>query len=281
MTIPIIPFLAKLHGYLLSILVLIFAITTAITLIASPFTTETPIKTYFQQTLQLTPNGSIQFEQTTIHGLEAFLPNKIIPQFQSTRNEGIFCSESIRDMRFMMCSWPNPDLLPSPGGRTNDTWITTNITRINDTSVHFSISPQNSRACRILFDTPSVSSFAVLGSNEVYLTKKGFEPLVEIRLWSRTWDRTFEVDVIHEKVSNVPFSGRVLCEWVEYESATAGLPTIEGGDDEVQSSTAPKPRPRFTAKIPAFEEVLRSLPRWAVVVKASDGLVEAWSTFSL
>lgn len=95
----------------------------------------------------------------------------------------------------------------------------------------------------------------------------------ELTLWSRTWGRTFVVDVHwvkeseseldnSEVESNSTVMGRVACEWVEYESATVG-----GGGSG--------------GKIPAFEEVLSFLPKWAVVSKMTDGLVEAWGTFSL
>lgn len=286
MTIPVIPYLAKLHPYFIAALVIALILAMSETLLAISFTSDAPMKTYFQQTLQLAQDGSIQIEQTTLHGLEAYLPKRIIPHIPSAASGPIFCTDSTRNLLFMQCSWPNlPEMMPSPGGGFNTTWITTNITRANATSVHFSITPTNSRACRILFDTPSVISFAVKGSRSSYTTEKQDEALVELRLWSRTWERTFEVDITHEEGSNIPFSGRVLCEWVEYESSMAGLPTAHA---HLSSSGIAKREtskslngPRFTAKIPAFEEVLRSLPRWATVVKASDGLVQAWITFTI
>jgi hypothetical protein len=108
----------------------------------------------------------------------------------------------------------------------------------------------------------------------------------ELRLWSRTWGRTFMVDVEWgeetQKTLTVSstdggeglgeaepepepkgLSGRVACEWAEYESGRVGDESGEGGS------------------IPAFEEVLAFLPLWAVVTKADDGLVEAWQEFKV
>lgn len=91
--------------------------------------------------------------------------------------------------------------------------------------------------------------------------------LLEVRLWSRTWGRKFVVDVEWEGDSGggegMGLTGRVACEWAEYESGRVGDESGEGG------------------KIPALEEVLGFLPMWAVVTKADDGLVEVWQEFGV
>lgn len=85
------------------------------------------------------------------------------------------------------------------------------------------------------------------------------EGIKELRIWSRTWDKNITVDVELAQTSET--SGRIACEWNEYESGTVGIPT--GG------------------KIPAFEEVLTFLPKWAAVTKLTDGLVEVSSKFTI
>lgn len=81
----------------------------------------------------------------------------------------------------------------------------------------------------------------------------------ELRLWSRTWERNFTVDVelLEEQHQTL---GRVACEWNEYESGTVGIES--------------------SGKIPALEEVLTFLPKWAVVTKLADGLVEVSEEFT-
>ena len=69
----------------------------------------------------------------------------------------------------------------------------------------------------------------------------------EARLWSRTWDRTFVVEVGWDATpadaqgenGDEVLSGRAACEYVEYASAPGGP---DGG------------------RIPAFEEVKQFLP---------------------
>jgi hypothetical protein len=144
----------------------------------------------------------------------------------------------------------------------------------------------NTRACRIYFDSARVTKFHVHGASDVdlqpgYPMPPGGVP--ELRLWSRTWGRTFAVDVEWEEEKKTPplssddggegpgegdpepkgLSGRVACEWAEYESGRVGDESEEGGS------------------IPALEEVLGFLPLWAVVSKADDGLVEAWQEFKM
>ncbi|KAF5343636.1 hypothetical protein D9757_014678 [Collybiopsis confluens] len=133
-----------------------------------------------------------------------------------------------------------------------------------------------------------------------------------LRLWSREWDRTFVLDVQWtdsdsnsealgsslSSFSSPPppqgvlsnsdgdektekgketHSGRVACEWAEYESGMVGmglsgspLPLPSSGSSSVLSSGA---------QMPAFEEILAFLPKWATVSKAADGLVEVEERF--
>ena len=90
----------------------------------------------------------------------------------------------------------------------------------------------------------------------------GFSSIV---MSSRTWDKEFLVEVgwdADARVDGEELKGRVACEWAEYESAMIGGVNSGG-------------------KIPALEELLAFMPRWVVVSKTSDGLVEAWSDFVL
>ena len=61
-----------------------------------------------------------------------------------------------------------------------------------------------------------------------------------------------------------PLSGKLACEYSEYLSGITGAGRVER-----------------QGRIPAFEETLRFLTKWAVVTKAADGLVEVLRSFSL
>ncbi|KAJ3806886.1 hypothetical protein F5876DRAFT_49184 [Lentinula aff. lateritia] len=174
----------------------------------------------------------------------------------------------------------------------------------------FSIIGNNSRACRIYFDQP-VEKFRVrtvdverdvevndeVDDEASWGVQRGFESdhYNMLRLWTRAWGKKFVVDVQwSNKFSfagqhatetsstqklffeeTTTHAGRIACEWAEYESGMVGMGL----------STSPVPsssgKRLSSAKIPAFEEVLTYLPKWAVVSKLTDGLVEVEERFVL
>ena len=68
-------------------------------------------------------------------------------------------------------------------------------------------------------------------------------------------------------VNPAPLSRKLACEYSECLSGIAGVGKVGRLDEE--------------GRIPAFEEMLRFLPKWVIVVKAADGLVEVSKCFSL
>jgi len=113
---------------------------------------------------------------------------------------------------------------------------------------------RNTRACKLVFDTP-VSDFRVDGSAPV---DKRFAPVPEggaqeIRLWSRTWDRTWTVDVRWE-ADAANMTGKVACEWSDANEVGA---------------------------IPAFDEARHYAPEWVAITKLADGLVEGFKKFAI
>lgn len=156
-----------------------------------------------------------------------------------------------------------------------DRWLHMNTTRLGPTSARISLKGTNTRACRVYFNNTLITKYRIHGSSGSLQSGYEMPPsgVHELTLWSRTWGRTFIVDVHWAKKSkseltnnpiesNRVVEGQVACEWVEYESATVGGSGSRG-------------------KIPALEEVLSFLPKWAVVSKMTDGLVEARGVFTL
>ncbi|KAJ3748428.1 hypothetical protein DFH05DRAFT_560843 [Lentinula detonsa] len=180
-----------------------------------------------------------------------------------------------------------------------------------NSGARFFITGNNNRACRLYFDH-AVEKFHVRTINSTqsdvqvdddeasWGVQRGFESnhYDMLRLWTRTWGMSFVVDVQWSNKSESSFSemdptgaahqnvfsaytettahtGRVACEWAEYESGMVGMGL----------STSPVPSPseeRISGgKIPAFEEVLNYLPKWATVSKLTDGLVEVEEKFVL
>ncbi|KAJ6618853.1 hypothetical protein B0H10DRAFT_1794655 [Mycena sp. CBHHK59/15] len=270
MVLPVVPFTFKMHSGITSLFLIIFLASTAYNLLAFPFSQEEPLKVFFQQTVALgnitSPNQEITHATTSLAGLEGYVDGLILPKLPSAIGQNIVCEGTSLRLGLRSCSWQSL-LLPSPGaveGATApraDHWLKASATRLSENSARFVVRSVNTRACRLYFDNQRIKHYTVHGAEPGLLhgfsgPKEGFTAL---RLWSRTWDRKFVVDVEWE--GEPALEGRVACEWAEYESGSAGVDT--------------------TGKIPALEEVLAFLPRWAVVTKMNDGLVEAWASFAV
>ncbi|KAJ7481173.1 putative zinc metalloprotease [Mycena galericulata] len=238
---PVVPFTFKVHSSVASVFIVVFLLSIVSNLVTFPFSQEEPVKVYFRQTVDLgnlsSPHNEITYATTSLNlGLET-------------------------------CRW-NSTLLPSPGayaGAANtagaDAWLKASVTRLANNSARFIVTATNTRGCALYFDNQPVKRHWVHGSEPGMLPQFSGSPegIGELRLWSRTWDRTFTVDTEWEGDSVL--EGRIACEWAEYESGTVGLDS--------------------TAKIPALEEVVTFLPRWVAVSPGGAGLVAAWVSFAI
>ncbi|KAF8655629.1 hypothetical protein AX16_002983 [Volvariella volvacea WC 439] len=352
---PLAPFASRIHKGVVVLVALVLVITTCYLYTIFPFSTDVPLKIYFQQKVELDLNldlrvsslphlnidntttlspdawsmvdsgvrsGSVSTigtrAMTYITGAKYYVKKKIVPKIPSAReaeeiNEdyGIMCSWGAAKVGLYTCGWES-QLLPQPGdgvkritsdadtqniatsteavlqdiyslnldvpsssstGPNPETvYLTTQISRRGRNTARFRLTGTNTRSCRIYFDNRPILTYYVHGG------QMGMQPgyqvppqgLSEIRLWSRTWEREFVVDVhwgaYHDGEGmwdddEEGVRGRVACEWNEYESGSVGHWT--GG------------------KIPALEEIFEWLPKWAVVTKATDGLVEVWAPFVL
>jgi hypothetical protein len=290
MVLPVAPFTFKVHSGVATLFIVLFVLSTAANLVAFPFTQLEPLKVSFQQTVALGnlssysfpyPQTQISHATTTLVGLNGYVRNLLLPKLPSAIGQDVVCSELRKGIE--SCSW-NSTLLPSPSGmdlnyppQVNN-WLLASVSRLGPNSARFFVQGMNTRGCRIYFDNKPIKHFEVYGSEPGMLPQFSGPPegFVSLRLWSRTWTRNggFSVDVEWEGDSAL--EGRIACEWAEYESGTAGM-------DRTRRGKWPFPFPETipTGKIPALEEILAFLPRYAAVSKLNDGLVEAWGSFSI
>ncbi|GBE82458.1 Vacuolar membrane protease [Sparassis crispa] len=289
--VPIIPFAHRLHSWLTITVAVIFALSLTISWTAFPFTQERPFKVYFQQSIELEPPstalarvyassaiGPFPRAVTVLTGLPGFVNERVIPELPSSWGKDLSCSEDpVVRPNLLTCRWEGA-LLANPGGPSSSSssspatedWLDLAVTRVNASAARVSLGGRNTRACRLYFDRP-IAHFAVRGAADGGALLPGYamppEGVRELRLWSRTWDRVFEVELWWEEAEDgygeAPFEGRAACEWAEYASGAAGGVAGAGG------------------RIPALEEVKMFLPVWALPTKTADGLVEAWTKFSV
>lgn len=243
---------------------------------------------------------------TTLLTASPVFLHSVLPYLPSSRGKDLNCTQDLIRPGLLTCEWESGrKLQPSPGGKDpwgwwredanstggadvstvgSDAYIKADITRTSWASARITVLGRNTRNCRIYFDSPADSGVKVVR----YIVEggsTGMQPgypvdldkgLKELRLWSRTWDRTFVVDIDWEPTrigdtteDDGTLSGKIACEWAEYESGMVDNGSIWPWDGREQP------------KIPALEEVLAFLPEWATVTKAADGLVEAWVPFSV
>ena len=246
--VPFIPFIHKIHRFVPSAVLVVLIITVLYNVFAFPFSENSPLKVFFQQTIDLDSGNN------TVHltGVNPWISRRIVPELPSSWGTENVCGhrDSLR-ANLPECRWPS--LEPHVGTGKPSSWLSVNATQTAPGMGLISLSGLETRNCRLYFDAP-VSAASVRGSSgEIQdLYPVSSSGITELRLWSRSWDRTFEVSVAWESGGGAEaLTGRAACEWAE-----AGA-------------------------IPALEEVVSFLPKWTRVTKRTDGLLEGYKTFKM
>lgn len=226
-------------------------------LVAFPFSREARMKYYFIQKMDLdsTSNNTV-----ALVGLDDFL-QEITEEMPSAAGQALDCGHPSVTNRdgLVECRWQGllPNVVPRkynglPSNSTRKDWLDFNVTRDGSTAA-FSLQGLNTKICRIYFDT-AVSDVVVedgaVDDRQPTVPEGGSS---QVRLLSRSWDKTFKVNVTWEDAAKGQ-TGRVACFW----------------SDANQPGT-----------IPAFDELRRYEPVWAAVTKSDDGLFEGWKAFSI
>jgi hypothetical protein len=255
---PVTPFIHRLNVLLPTILFLVFAGTLTYNLLAFPFSDNARLKVYFLQSVNLDTG----INTVSLSGLPSYT-DRIIASIPSSVGQNVNCSAPEYKARSGLhkCTWsgPPPNVLLDPPSKkhspkTYAKWMKLTTTRLNTTksSAKFTLSGANTRACRLVFDSP-ISTLSVQGyTTDSRFPSVGRKGCTSIRLWSREWGGSWNVTVEWEGSGGL--SGRAVCLWSDANDPAA---------------------------IPAYTEVLRFMPRWSQVTKLSDGLVEGWKEFKI
>jgi hypothetical protein len=254
---PLLPFIHRYTHHIPVFLLWVFVGTLIYNLVAFPFSPANRLKLFFIQEVDLDTginHASLSGAYPFVHDVATSLP--------SAAGQNITCDPGLRGPK---CSWhATPPQVAE--GKVKD-WLSFNVSKPKSdhetetkAKAHFNISGQNTRACKLVFDTP-VSDFKVEGAATdprfPHVSPQGTK---EIRLWSREWGHTWSVEVEWsadghgEDGEGLRLSGRVICLWSD--GNTPGV-------------------------IPALDEVRRYAPVWVGVSKLSDGLVEGSRGFKV
>ncbi|SMR44369.1 unnamed protein product [Zymoseptoria tritici ST99CH_3D1] len=257
---PLSPFLHRFSYHIPTFLFMVFVGCLIYNLIAFPFSRENRLKYYFVQQMDL--NSGVN--NVTVIGIDEYIQD-IVREMPSAAGQKLHCGGHHTPSRpgLTGCSWhglpPNVAPLHYPGMPSNATlrhsykhWVDFNSTHDGNTA-SLSLRGLNTKICKLVFDNP-VSHVVIENTHpSSHGTAASFES-AEVHLFSRTWDQTFRVNVTWADGKAKKQTGRAVCQWAEVN----------------QPGT-----------IPAFDELKRFEPFWAVATKNGDGLLEGWKEFEI
>jgi hypothetical protein len=254
------PFVHRFTYHIPTFLLLVCVATVIYNLVAFPFSRDHRLKVYFAQQV----NCETGINTVSLTGLDGYI-QRIVRDLPSAQGKPLNCTtpEVATRKELKTCEWQGlpakvvpqaTQAAPFSNKTYIDSWLDYSIHKgssSNRTTIR--VVGQNTRACRIVFDTP-ITELAVAGA----VSDPRFKPVGtagsrEVRLWHREFGQAWNVDVTWNADEQSRLSGKVVCLWSD---ANAG-------------------------DIPAFDEVQHYLPVWAIPSKISDGLVEGFKHFEV
>ena len=255
--VPIGPFIHRFTYHIPMFLLLVCSGTLIYSLAAFPFSINHRLKVYFIQRVDCQTGANT----VSLTGLDGYV-QRIIGDLPSAQGQNLNCTtpEVASRKELMSCAWEGipAKVVPQLSSFSNKTlaksWLDYSIHKSNSTNkATIRVLGHNTRACRILFDTP-IFDLAVVGAvSDARFRVVGETGSREVRLWHREWSQPWNIGVTWDATEQPKLSGRIVCLWSD---ANAG-------------------------EIPAFDEVQHYLPLWAISTKFGDGLVEGYKHFEI
>jgi hypothetical protein len=251
------PFAHRITYHIPTFLFLVCVGTVIYNLVAFPFSREHRLKVYFVQQVNLETGANM----VSLTGVDGYV-QQIIGQLPSAQGKYVNCStpDVATRKELKKCEWEGlpakvvaDTSLFSNKSRT-DSWLGYTVTKSNKTGeATIRVVGQNTRACRVLFDTSIRDLTVAGGGSDPRFKRTGEHGSREVRLWHREWSQPWNLSVSWDAKEKSKLSGRVVCLWSDAN----------------------------TGDIPAFDEVQHYLPTWAIPSKISDGLVEGYKHFEI
>lgn len=247
---PVVPIIHRFTWHVPMFLLLVLVATLLYNLIAFPFSANNRLKIFFLQEVDLDHgNNTVSLVSAAPYGRMAA---ESLPSAYGQQVECVLADPPQMHSKREKCSWAG--IHPHVASNKTTNLVRFSTARIDSHAANFQISGTNTRACKILFDSPIVA-FEVEGAAHA---EKRMPPVPkagsrEVRLWSRTWDRTWSVNVTwDDEESAKGQTGKVACMWSDVN---------------------------HDGTIPAYDEALHSAPEWVAMTKLADGLVEGYKRF--
>ncbi|KAF1827756.1 peptidase M28 [Dissoconium aciculare CBS 342.82] len=255
---PLTPFLHRFSFHIPLALLLVFAGCLTFSLVSFPFSREARMKFYFIQQVNLDEGSN----NVTIRGLNGYIQD-VIAELPSSSDQALSCHawDPKTSSNINICNFEGilPQLVPhnystiTTSKSELKSWLKYNISH-KDNHATITLQGLNTKICQLVFNN-AVSEVRIEGSG----SDPRMRPVADggssqVHLFSRTWDKTFKVDVAWPDAPAKGQRGRVVCSWSD--GNTPGV-------------------------IPAFDEIRKFQPVWSIVTKASHGLVEGYKEFEI
>ncbi|KAL4965152.1 M28 family metallopeptidase [Aspergillus stella-maris] len=241
---PVLPYIHRYTYHIPLFLLAVFIGTLIYNLVAFPFSDSNRLKLYFIQQVDLDTGSNT----ASLTGVEPFV-HDVAAGLPSAAGQNVTC-DTWGDR--VKCSWPGIPPHVVDGDKALSEWLSYEITKSTEkpNKAQITVSGQNTRACKLLFDTPVKTIHVADSAYDSRFPSSSPKGVKEIRLWSRTWENSWTVDLEWFSFGSEEFeslTGQVVCLWSDYNQPGA---------------------------IPALDEVRQYGPAWVAVSKVADGLVE-------
>ncbi|QIW95793.1 hypothetical protein AMS68_001311 [Peltaster fructicola] len=249
--VPTLPFLHKLRPVIPFLLLIVLTASIVWSTLAFPFDREARLKYYFLQEVDLKTGVN----KVSLSAISPFLES-IAAEMPSAAGQELVCRPPGEGLRngLSTCTWHglHPKVIVGAHEQELSSWLHWNVELLNETSARFIVQGNQTKNCRITFDTP-VHGISILdGAQDPRHAVVAELGSTQLRLFGRDWDKRFEVTVSWDDThSSANRTGRVGCMWAEY------------------------------AHVPAVKELQTFAPTWSALTKNDDGLVEGWYDWSI
>jgi hypothetical protein len=257
---PVGPFIHRFTYHIPTFLFLVCVATVIYNLVAFPFSRDHRLKVYFVQRV----NCETGVNTVSLTGLDGYI-QRIVAELPSAQGEQLNCTtpEVATRKELKTCEWQGlpakvvskaAQAAPFSNRTTTSSWIEHSIHKGNSSNkATIRVVGQNTRACRIVFDSPITELAVADGVSDPRFKPVGAAGSQEVRLWHREFGQPWNVGVTWNAKEQSKLSGKIVCLWSDAN----------------------------TGDIPAFDEVQHYLPVWAIQSKISDGLVEGFKHFEV
>jgi hypothetical protein len=270
---PLTPFIHRITHHIPLFMLLVFIGTFIYNMAAFPFSANNRYKVYFLQEVDLDQGTDL----VHLSGIYDYVQT-IIQSLPGTSNQEISCGKAEgRDLTD--CTYDASSVPPNVvSGKSVEELITVSTSTAADgKTASIQIGALDTRTCYIDTSEP-IYGFHVQGGGERDARYGGLPPrgFKNIQLWRRDWVTPWNVTLQLQEAGKSDATLEMIDSGLEDSMVNSDV-TAESLKVTVRCAWSDINMP---STIPAFTELKKYMPTWAVVTKARTGLVEVKKTYT-